>query len=223
MARKNTEINHITKTNLFVIGGISILVLGLVAYNFYLDKVQQNAKIRPVANKNVVTDLEYRLIGGSLYKVSDTQKLLTIDKQKLPISQLQTTDITSFSVSPDGSKILVSVEGGLSYPILFFKDTRTNELIEIGPGSDPVWAKNSLYIAYRLARTDIGPFTVQVFDTVSKKALSVTASSDDMNTSYGNIVWSEDSKSLQAEYTKYDVYPNGKILQNGYEKITVIQ
>lgn len=207
----------------FVVVAFTALVLGMVVYNAFLDKQKLNAKSQPALNERISSGVEFKLIDGSVYKVTETQNLLVVDKNDLPDTQFETSTIISFTLSPDGSKILVAADGGLSIPVLFYKNIYAGDIVPIGPGNDSVWSKNSLYIAYKRANSDIGPYHVQVYDTSTNTEIDITTTTDFENTTYGKIIWADDSKTFQAEFIQYDMYPDGKVTKKGFEKITVIK
>lgn len=219
----DTSAKKITSTTLLIpLISITSLVLGVVVYNYFLDKQKETNQLRSVTQNVVTQEFDYKLIDGSIYKVTGTENTIVVDKEDLPDSLYDISTIISFSFSPDGSKILVSAEGGLSFPILFYKNIENQNIVHIGPGTDPIWSKNSLYIAYKRAGSDIGPYHAQVYDTSADKEIVLTTTTDFQNTTFNKFIWADDSKSLQAEYLQYDAYPNGKVIKKGFEKITVI-
>lgn len=105
---------------------------------------------------------------GNVYFASGNQRQLLIDKRDYYKQYGESFYITKASLSPDNSKLLLSAEGIVSIPILFYSKTDNfKNLIEIAPSEEAVWSPNSRYIAFTGSAGDGGFQNVQleVYDT----------------------------------------------------------
>jgi hypothetical protein len=123
----------------------------------------------PSIHSEDVKDL--KIINGNVYRiVSHKPPELLVDKNGCTYEGGSTGDINTFSLSPDGTKIYITVNPGISMDYLCYVNFSNGKTQYINFASEAAWSHNSRYIAFSYKHADAGPVTdVVVYDTQSEK------------------------------------------------------
>lgn len=164
----------------------------------------------------------YKIIDGSVYD-KKTDKLL-IDKKALVHEAYKTDQVFDIIPSPDKKEIILFTYGNLSSAAIFYADTTSYTPTFIDLAEEAVWSPNSRYIAYTRKPADIGPKNLSVYDTQNQTLAKITLSVD-ATSSFSNLQWANDSKTLTANYETMNkpdpMSPGFKVTNKGVTKITV--